>query len=145
MASGKNKPNHITDVAGDKLAEVQGDTRSSDEAVPGPSPNSATNLIINDILLRSVGRLSRMTVEKAVIGRKYGSHFAKDAIENRSLIHTLAAYGVTKVATKSVPGALVVGAGLAAKVLFDRSIGRRKARRAGEKTLRKQAREDSAI
>jgi hypothetical protein len=145
MAKAKKKANHLTDVASDKLADAAEDIRGPREDVPGLSPNPATNLIINDILLRSVGRLSRMTVEKAVLGRKYGSQFAKQAVENRSLVHTLAAYGVTKVATKSVPGALIVGTGLAFKVLFDRSQSRRKSRRAGEKTLRKQADPDSAI
>lgn len=145
MARTKKKANHLTDVASDKLADTAEDIRGPRKDVPGLSSNPATNLVINDILLRSVGRLSRMTVEKAVLGRKYGSQFAKDAVENRSILHTLAAYGVTKVATKSVPGALAVGTGLALKVLFDRSQSRRKSRRSGEKTLRKQADPDSAI
>lgn len=96
---------------------------------PGLSPNPATNLIIQDILLRSAGRLSRVAVEKAVLGRQYGKQYAEEAVENRGVLSTLAAYGVTKLATKSVPGAVAVGAGLFVKVLFDRSQSRRKARR----------------
>ena len=130
------KPNHLTDRIADQF------NGQEDNAVPGPSPNPSTNLVIHDIALRSVGRLSRMTVEKALLGRRYGSQFAKDAVENRSLIHTLAAYGVTKFATKSVPGFALVTTGLLAKTLFDRSQSRRNARKAGEKSLRKQARED---
>jgi len=107
--------------------------------VAGPSTNPATNLIIHDIALRSAGRLSRMAVEKAVLGKQYGTKFAKEAVENRSMLQTLAAYGVTKVATRSVPGALVVGTGLALKVLFDRSQSKRKARREGDRSLRRQA------
>jgi hypothetical protein len=42
---------------------------------------------------------------------------------------------VARVATRSVPGALLVGGGLLAKTLYDRSISRRKARRRGDKTL----------
>jgi len=49
---------------------------------------------------------------------------------------------VTKVATRSVPGALVVGTGLALKVLFDRSQSKRKARREGDRSLRRQAGRD---
>ena len=134
----KKKPNHITDVVADKLEEAT-DTFSSKNDVPGPSNNAATNLIIHDILMRSAGRLSRHTVEKLVLGRRFGAQFAKDAVENRSILHSLAAYGVTKLATRSVPGAAIVGGGLLAKVLFDRSQSRRKARRQGRKQLRAQA------
>ncbi|MEX0342409.1 MAG: hypothetical protein AB3N06_07470 [Erythrobacter sp.] len=141
----EDKPNHLTDAVGKTLERATDDLPEQDDPVPGPSPNPATNLIIHDILLRSAGRLSRMAVEKAVLGRQYGKRFAKDAVENRSLVHTLAAYGVTKVATKSVPGALVVGTGLVLKVLFDRSQSRRKSRRKGNRTLRRQADPDGKI
>ena len=138
------KPNHITDRGGRHVAEAA-DEVSDRNTVPGPSTNPATNLFINDILLRSVGRLARLTMEKGIVGKKYGSQFAKDAVENRSLVHTLAAYGVTKVATKSIPGALLVGGGLLAKTIFDRSHSKRKSRRDGDRTLSKQADPDSAI
>ncbi len=141
----EDKPNHLTDVVGDGLERVTDRSPSHDDPVPGPSTNPATNLIIHAILLRSAGRLSRMAVEKAVLGRQYGKQFAKDAVESRSLVHTLAAYGVTKVATKSVPGALVVTTGLALKVLFDRSQSKRQARRKGDRMLHKQASSDSKI
>ena len=139
------KPNHLTDVVGDKVEDALDRAPGHDDPVPGPSSNPSTNLIIHDILLRSAGRLSRMAVEKALLGRQYGKQFAKDAVENRSVVQTLAAYGVTKVATKSVPGALVVGTGLALKVLFDRSQSRRKSKRSGEKALQKNADGETAI
>ena len=133
------KPNHLTD----RIADALNDDRSGD--MPGPSPNPATNLLIHDILLRSVGRLSRQTVEKALLGKRYGKDFAKEAVENRSMLHALAAYGVTKFATKSIPGFALVSSGLIAKTLFDRSQSKRRARRQGEETLRKQADPDSMI
>jgi len=129
-------------MASDRIDDAVESVSGERDTVPGPSTNPSTNLIINDILLRSVGRLSRITVEKAVLGRKYGSQFAKDAVENRSLLHTMAAYGVTKVATRSLPGAAIVSTGLVLKVLFDRSQSRRKSRRTGERMLRKQADSD---
>ena len=61
------------------------------------------------------------------------------------LVQTLAAYGVTKFATKSVPGALLVGGGLLAKVIFDRSTSRRSSRRKGERALRKQSKGETAV
>ena len=135
----EDKANHLTDYAADAIERATDEHPGEADPVPGPSTNAATNLIINDILLRSVGRLSRQTVEKLLLGRQYGKQFAKDAVENRSLVHTLAAYGVTKVATKSIPGAAAVTGALLLKVLFDRSQSRRQARRAGRKMLREQA------
>ena len=135
-----SKPSHVTDVASDSLAKI-GDGND----VPGLSNNPATNLFISDILIRSIGRLTRHSIEKGMLGKKYGSRFAKDAIENRSLAHTLTAYGITKFATKSVPGALLVTSGIAAKVLFDLGKSRRQSRKNGEKTLRTQADPDSMI
>ena len=134
------KPSHLTDVASDGLEKV-----GSGHDVPGPSPNPSTNLIMSDILIRSIGRLTRMTIEKAMLGKRYGSQFAKEAVENRSLAHTLTAYGITKFATKSVPGAMIVTSGIAAKVLFDLGKSRRQSRKDGEKFLQKQADPDSAI
>ena len=143
--SARKKANHLTDRAADALETATDSNPSQPDHVPGPSPNPATNIIIHDIILRSAGRLSRHTVEKLLLGRQYGKQFAKDAVENRSLVQTLAAYGVTKVATRSVPGAIVVGAGLALKVLFDRSQSRRTARRKGDQSLQKQSKGETPM
>lgn len=124
-----HEPNKPSLAAGKGLAPAKAAQSASEAQDSGLSPNPATNLLIQDILLRSAGRLSRMAVEKAVLGKQYGKQFAENAVENRSVLSTLAAYGVTKLATKSIPGALAVGTGLFAKVLFDRSQARRKTRR----------------
>ena len=145
----KARGNHITDrgaaqlrEAGDALDDATG---SDAHQVAGPSPNPATNALIHDIVLRSAGRLARQTVEKGLLRRRYGPDFAKDAIENRSTLHALAAYGVTKFATRSVPGALLVGGSLLAKTLFDRGQSRRKARRKGDRMIARMADEDGPI
>ncbi len=135
MSDGK----HITDSAADALDDVYDAAGASDERVPGPSPNPATNLMINDIILRSVGRLSRMAVEKAILGRQYGKEVAREAVDNRSMLSALTAYGITKVATRSLPGAALVTTGLVIKTLFDRSQRRREAIKAGTETIRRRA------
>ena len=140
----KKKPAHITDKLGKKIAKVERRV-SDDNTVPGPSTDPSTNLIIHDLVLRAAGRLTRHTVEKALLGRRYGTQFAKDVVENRSLLHTLFAYGVTRVATRSLPGAAVVSGGLIAKTLFDRSQSRRKAKRRGEKVLEMEADPDNLL
>jgi hypothetical protein len=88
-----------------------------------------TSLIVSEIVLRSIGRLIRHSLEKAVARRRYGSDKAKAIVEDRGILHTAAAYGVTKLATRSVPGALLVGGGLLAKTLYDRGTAKRKPRR----------------
>jgi len=138
---GANMKKHITDKAAGKFNKAAGKVNGPSNEIAGPSTNPSTNLIINDIMLRSVGRLARQTVEKGILRRRYDPAKAKAIVENRSLLHTLAAYGVTKLATRSLPGALVVGGGLLAKTLFDRSQSRRSSRRAGEKALDKQSEE----
>ncbi len=135
MAKGK----HITDTLASGISKAGGNTRTG--KVPGPSPNPATNALIHDIALRSAGRIARLALEKGLLGKRYGAQFAKEAVENRSLLHTVAAYGVTKIATRSVPGAALVGGGLLLKTLYDRTQSRREARRAGDKALAQQAEE----
>lgn len=135
MAKGK----HITDTLASGISKAGGNPRTG--KVPGPSPNPATNALIHDIALRSAGRIARLALEKGLLGKRYGAQFAKEAVENRSLLHTVAAYGVTKIATRSVPGAALVGGGLLLKTLYDRSQSRREARRAGDKALAQQAEE----
>lgn len=94
-----------------------------------------TSLIVSEIILRSVGRLTRHNLEKAVARRRVGPEKAKAIVENRGIFHTAAAYGITKLATRSVPGAMLVGGGLVAKTLFDRGAEKRKSRRAAKKPV----------
>lgn len=136
---------HITDRGARAIRET-GDAFGDDrQDVAGPSSNPATNLLIHDLMLRSAGRIARQAVEKGLLQRRYGRVLAKEAVENRSLFTTLATYGATKVATRSIPGALTVGTGLLLKTLWDRSQSKRAARRKGDKLVKMQADEDSAL
>lgn len=110
-------------------------TRGQIDKVPGPSPNPATNVLIAEILVRGGGRLARRAMEKGLLKARFEPEQASAIIDGRGLAHTLVSTTVARVATRSVPGALLVGGGLLAKTLFDRSISRRKARRRGKKTL----------
>lgn len=73
--------------------------------------------------------MARKSVQTSLLNRTRDSDEAKLLLESRSIVRAVATYGVTRVATKSVPGALLVGAGLVAKLLFDRSQARRASRR----------------
>ena len=127
---------HITDKASDVLDDVAQPLKKRDEpGLVGPSTNPATNMLIADIAMRAIGRLTRNTLHKTVLQTRYGHNKAARIVENRSIGSTLALYGLSKIATRSVPGALLVSGGLLAKTLYDRSGSKRRARRHGEKEL----------
>ena len=104
-------------------------------AVRAPSPNPMTNLIITDIALRGGGRLIREAVERTLLGATHGKGKAKKVVSGRSLTESLVATLVARMATKSVPGAIVVGGGLLAKSLYDRRKGPQAAKAEGEKAI----------
>lgn len=101
----------------------------------GPSPNIATNLAIADIALRGGAVLARRAVEHALLGQRYAPTKAKAILRGRTLTETAVQGVLARVALSSIPGAIVVVGGLAAKTLYDRSRDRRAARREGEGTL----------
>nr|WP_243415050.1 hypothetical protein [Altererythrobacter segetis] len=138
MADSKKLPDRLTRKGGRAVRKALAKTRSGVEKVPGPSPNPATNVLIAEILVRSAGRLARRALEKGMLKARFEREQAVAIIEGRGLAHTLVTTTVARVATRSVPGALLVGGGLLAKTLFDRSISRRQAQRRGEKALAEQ-------
>ena len=76
------------------------------DALPGPSTNPATNLLIADIVMRGVSRAVRKSLHKSVLRTGYSRDKAKEIVEDRSVVRTLALYGATRFATRSTPGAL---------------------------------------
>ncbi len=129
----------LTRKGGRAVKKALARTRSGVEKVPGPSPNPATNVLIAEILVRGAGRLARRTMEKGLLKAHFDREQATSIVEGRGLAHTLVSTTVARVATRSVPGALLVGGGLLAKTLYDRSISRRKARRRGRRQLVEQS------
>ena len=111
---------------------------ATDQA-PSPSPNPMTNLIIADFALRIGGQLLRHAVERTLLGAKYSKNDAKNLVKGRSMAQTLVGTAIARIATRSVPGALVIGGGLLAKTLYDRRKGKAAARAEGRKAIAKQA------
>ncbi len=96
-----------------------------------------TGAMASEIVIRSVGSMVRQAFERGVLSRRYDKDTAKKFLDNRSVLHTAAAFGVTKIATRSLPGALLVGTGLVAKTLFDRGKARRTKRKGGPPSSRR--------
>ncbi|RQW42942.1 hypothetical protein EH199_15500 [Novosphingobium sp. LASN5T] len=93
-------------------------------SIPGPSTNAMTNLILADIALRAGGALLRRGVERGLLGNRTGAAKAKKIIRGRTMGETLIGTALARVATRSVPGAIMVGGGLLAKTLYDRRHGK---------------------
>ncbi|MFU7529503.1 hypothetical protein [Qipengyuania sp. ASV99] len=110
-------------IAVDKTPDSDWQTRG----LPLPSTNPATNLLIADIVLRGASTLFRKGVEQRV-ARAGSQHegAAQELLDGRTLITTLALYGASKLATRSVPGLMIVTGGLALKTLYDRGKARQR-------------------
>lgn len=137
--------NHVTDRGAVAVDNAVTELTGNDSEVVGPSPNPATNLLIHDVLLRAGTRIMRNSLEKGLLSNRYGRESAKEMIDNRSAKAAMTTFLVSRLATRSLPGAAIVGTGLLAKTLFDRSQSRRKARRRGDRQLRKQQRENTSV
>jgi hypothetical protein len=120
--------------AADTTGEALGGTR-------GISPNPATNLLLTDLVLRGGGQIMRHAVERAILGTRYPADKAKNIVKGRSMAQTIVGTALARIATRSVPGAILVTGGVIAKALHDRSKGRAAAQAKGAQKVREQAAE----
>ncbi|WP_338243298.1 hypothetical protein [Aurantiacibacter hainanensis] len=111
--------------------------------VPGPTENPATNLMLADVVMRMGSYVLRGGVEKAFLKKRYDDKTAKEIKNNRSLVSTLGSIVVAKFATRSIPGAAIVGTGILGKVLYDHSKSRRANKREGDAELLEDASKDT--
>lgn len=114
-------------------------TKSALAKIPGPSNNPATNLLILDVAVRGASLIAGRAMERALLRTRYQREKAHDIVKGRSMAKSLAATGVARIATRSVPGFLLVTGGLFAKAVIDRSLSRRESVRRGERQLAEQA------
>lgn len=109
------------------------------DSVPGPSTNPATNLLIADVAMRGASILFRHAMERGLLRSRFDSEKARDIARGRTMAQSVIAFGVSRIATRSVPGLLLVGGGLLAKAAFERGGSKRAARRKGERQLHEMA------
>jgi hypothetical protein len=107
------------------------------EGTPGVSPNPMTNLLLTDLVLRGGGQIMRHAVERTLLGTRYPKEKAKNIVKGRSMIQTIVGTALARIATRSVPGAIIVGGGVIAKTLYDRNRGQ-SARKEGAREVREQ-------
>ena len=89
-------------------------TRVAKKAMPKPE----TRALVTDVALRTVGRVMRQAANRKVVGSLISGQ-AKRSAKRGGLTSSLVGVIAARVATRSVPGALLVGGVLAAKALRD--------------------------
>lgn len=114
-------------------------TKGTIAKVPGPSSNPATNLLIMDVAMRGLSMLAARNIEKALLRTRYDQEKAANIVKGRPMLMSMAATGAARMASRSVPGFLLVTSGLLVKSVLDRSFGRREAVRRGEQQFAEQA------
>ena len=122
-----------------KRKSIKGKAAETLDAAKGISPNPATNLLIADLALRGGGQLMRHAVERGVLGIKFSPDKAHNIVKGRSMAQTLIGTALARIATRSVPGAILIGGGLLAKTLYDRRHGVRAAEAKGKAVVAEQA------
>lgn len=90
------------------------------ESIPGPSTDPATNLMIADVVIRSISSVARETAKKSLARKRFDRDRADQLTQRGSIGKTLLLYGASKIASRSLPGAVFVGGALLAKSALDR-------------------------
>lgn len=88
------------------------------EVLEKPVTKALSTMILADIALRGGSELLRRTVGGKLLGHAVSK--TEKVIKGRSLGQTLVGTAIARLATRSVPGAILVGGGLLAKTLYDR-------------------------
>ena len=132
-------PKHVTKYGAKAVDKVRKVTPAPRKEVPGPSEDPATNIMLADVTIRAGSYILRRSVEKGFLRGRYGRDTARAMIQNKSLGKSLMSFALAKVATRNLPGAIIIGGGAIVKTLYDRRKGKRKARRDGDKALLDQA------
>lgn len=130
---------HITAYGAKAIKKVRKKTPAKTEQMPGPTENPATNLMMVDVAIRAGSYIARRSLEKGMLRGRYGKDTAREIVQNKTLGQTLVSFGLAKLATKNLPGALLVGGGAVVKSLYDRRRSRLGQRREGDRDLIEQA------
>ena len=114
-----------------KKREVDADDKKREHAsIPMPSTNPATNAIIAGLLIKGAGRVLLSELEKRMIVKAYDPDKARELIDGRTVVTSIALYGASKLAARSVPGLAIVAGGMLVKSLYDRGRSVQQAKRA---------------
>lgn len=116
----KNSSKKSTSISGSAQSVASRRSR-----MPVPSSDPITNIMITDIVLRGATRLFREKMEKRIATANVGDEeSAREILDGRTMIKSLALYGASRLATRSPVGLGIVVGGFALKTLYDRGKAR---------------------
>ncbi len=98
------------------------------EAVPGIDNKAVASLLVADIVMGAGSFLLRRFVDKRVLKADYDDKTARELRSRRTRGQAVASAAATKLATRSVPGAALVGGGLLLGSMYKRGRARKAAR-----------------
>lgn len=121
-------------------------TSDRDVETPAKTPQAAkpgrkavTNVLLVDILLRTGLLLGRRQFEKTLLQRNFTRKQARRIVNGRPLTKSALSFVASRIASRSVPGAMLIGGGILAKLLIDARKSARKSDGQGEKVATDQA------
>ena len=97
-----------------------GDVAEQNGDVPEPSASSAASLVVADLVTRTGSRLLRHFVERNILKTRVDKKTAKHLLGQRPVRSRLTSAALAQIATRSVPGAAIVGTGLLAGTIYRR-------------------------
>jgi len=93
----------------------------------------ASTILLANAAILAGSYIVRRAVEKGLLRGRYGSDAAQEVMASKNIGQTVIAVGLAKLATRSLPGAAIVGGGAVAKALYDRRQAKRKKQRKAAK------------
>lgn len=97
-----------------KAVDAPADSRPVDASMSALDSRALTS----DVVLRAGTRVTRDLLQTVVLAPIVGSA-ARNMVQKRGMLGTAIGVGLSRLATKSIPGALAVGGLLIAKTIYD--------------------------
>ncbi|MFA6218996.1 MAG: hypothetical protein WC692_04355 [Erythrobacter sp.] len=115
----------ITKSAGRAFGRFRRRGASPGRRKHGPGEAPASTLLLAEAAILAGSYIVRRAVEKGLLHDRHGSAAARGVLAHKTIGQTIASFGLAKLATRSLPGAVIVGGGAVAKTLYDRRQARR--------------------
>ena len=122
----------VTRATDEQMVALKATARELGAVTQFSATQAALTLIAANLAMKLGTSMLRGTVERAILRGRFGESAAERILKEKRVKGSGLASTAAKYATRSRPGALVVGAGLLAKTLFDKG-GERRARLSGKK------------
>jgi hypothetical protein len=123
----------ITKSAGKASDKDRRRSRATSKQQRNLAEDPASTLLLANAAILAGSYIVRRAVEKGLLHGRYGGDAAQELLASKNIGQTVVAMGLAKLATRSLPGAVIVSGGAVAKALYDRRQAKRKKQRKATK------------